>query len=47
MVDINAIPSFRKDELARGALDLVEQVFSIPEAEEKYQEWLAKQDGKE
>ena len=33
------VPAFRKEELAKAALLLVEQVFSLPEAEEKYQEW--------
>ena len=39
-IDTKAIPSFRREELARGALDLMEQVFSMPGAEERYQEWL-------
>lgn len=36
-IDVSAIPEFRKEELARGALDLMEQVFSMPRAEERCQ----------
>lgn len=46
-VDTSKVPNFRKEELARGALLLVEQVFSLPGAEEKYQAWLAKRKGGE
>ena len=45
-IDIAAIPSFRREELARGALDLMEQVFSMPGAEERYQEWLKARNAK-
>ena len=41
------VPAFRKEELAKAALLLVEQVFSEPGAEERYQEWLAKRRGGE
>ncbi len=46
-IDTSQVPNFRKEELARGALLLVEQVFSLPGAEEKYQAWLAKRKGGE
>lgn len=39
-IDIAAIPDFRRIELAKGALALVEQAFSMPGAEESYQAWL-------
>lgn len=39
-IDILQIPDFRREELARGALELIEQVFSVPGAEEEYQAWL-------
>ena len=39
-IDTASIPDFRREELGRGALDLVEQVFSMPGAEERYQAWL-------
>ncbi len=38
-IDIAAIPDFRREELAKGALELTEQVFSMPGAEERYQAW--------
>ncbi len=41
-IDLAAIPDFRRLELAKGALALTEQVFSMPEAEERYQAWLEK-----
>ena len=41
-IDTSQIPAFRKDELARGALLLVDHVFSLPGAEEKFQAWRAK-----
>ncbi len=40
-IDIASIPDFRRIELAKGALALTEQVFSMPGAEERYQRWLA------
>ena len=40
-IDTSQIPKFRKEELGKAALLLVEQVFSLPGAEEKYQAWLA------
>ncbi len=39
-IDLTAIPDFRREELAKGALELMEQVFSMPGAEERYQAWL-------
>jgi len=46
-IDTSQIPKFRKEELGKAALLLVEQVFSLPGAEEKYQAWLAKRRGGE
>lgn len=46
-IDLAAIPDFRRLELAKGALALTEQVFSMPGAEERYQEWLKKRRAKE
>ena len=34
------IPAFRREELARCILDLMEQAFSVPGEEERYQQWL-------
>lgn len=39
-IEIDKIPEFRRISLAKGALNLVEQVFSMPGAEERYQAWL-------
>ena len=39
-IDLAAIPDLRRIELAKGALALTEQVFSMPGAEERYQAWL-------
>lgn len=39
-IDVVSIPDFRREELAKGALALTEQVFSMPGAEEHYQAWL-------
>jgi len=39
-IHIDQIPEFRRIELAKGALALTEQVFSMPGAEERYQAWL-------
>ena len=38
--DVSRIPRFRREDLARGALELTRRVFSQPGAEERYQEWL-------
>ena len=39
-IDLESIPDFRRIDLAKGALVLTEQVFSMPGAEERYQPWL-------
>ena len=39
-MDLDAMPKFRKDELCKATLSLVDAVFSIPGEEERYQEWL-------
>lgn len=44
-IDISQIPDFRREELAKGALALTEQVFSMPGAEERYQAWLKERRG--
>lgn len=36
------IPDYKRDELARGAIELMRQVFSVPGEEESYRAWLAK-----
>ncbi len=46
-IDVRQIPAFRREELGKAALLLVEQVFSMPGAEEQFQEWLAKRRGGE
>lgn len=46
-IDIAAIPDFRRVELAKGALALTEQVFSVPGAEERYQAWLKERRAKQ
>lgn len=46
-IDIAAIPDFRREELAKGALALTEQVFSVPGAEERYQAWLKERKAKQ
>ena len=46
-IDVASIPDFRRVELAKGALALTEQVFSMPGAEERYQERLKKRRAKE
>ena len=40
VIETSAIPDYHREQLARGALDLMEQVFSLPGAEERYQAWL-------
>ena len=46
-IDIASIPDFRREELAKGALALTEQVFSMPGAEERYQAWLKERRAKQ
>lgn len=46
-IDIAAVPDFRRVELAKGALALTEQVFSVPGAEERYQAWLKERKAKQ
>lgn len=46
-IDIASIPDFRRIELAKGALALTEQVFSMPGAEERYQAWLKERRAKQ
>ena len=46
-IDLAAIPDFRREELAKGALALTEQVFSMPGAEERYQAWLKERKAKQ
>lgn len=41
VVDTQIIPELRSISLAEGALDLVEQAFLMPGAEERYQLWLS------
>ncbi len=45
-IDTVQIPAFRRDELAKGALDLMEAAFSMPGAEERYHAWLKKRKDK-
>ena len=46
-IDISQIPEFRRIDLAKGALALTEQVFSMPGAEERYQAWLKERKAKQ
>ena len=46
-IDIASIPDFRREDLAKGALALTEQVFSMPGAEERYQAWLKERRAKQ
>ncbi len=46
-IDVASIPDFRRIELAKGALALTEQVFSMPGAEERYQAWLKERRAKQ
>lgn len=39
-IDTAAIPDFRREELAKWAIELTERAFSVPGAEERYQDWL-------
>ncbi len=40
-INTNEIPDFRRVKLAEGALDLVALAFAAPDAESRYQAWLA------
>ena len=46
-INLAAIPDFRREELGKGALELMEQVFSVPGAEERYQAWLRERKAKQ
>ena len=46
-IDLASIPDFRRMELAKCALALTEQVFSMPGAEERYQAWLKERRAKQ
>ncbi len=46
-IDVASIPDFRREDLAKGALALTEQVFSMPGAEERYQAWLKERRAKQ
>lgn len=46
-IDVASIPDFRREELAKGALALTEQVLSMPGAEERYQAWLKERRAKQ
>ena len=46
-IDLESIPDFRRIDLAKGALALTEQVFSMPGAEERYQAWLKERKAKQ
>ena len=46
-IDVMSIPDFRREELAKGARALTEQVFSMPGAEERYQAWLKERKAKQ
>lgn len=41
VVRTDEVPEFRRIELAKAAIALTKEVFSIPGEEERYQEWLA------
>lgn len=45
-IDTSAVPIYKALALAEGALALTEQVFSLPGAEERYQEWLRERKNK-
>lgn len=45
-IDLDSIPDFRREELAKGAIALTKQVFSTPGAEERYQQWLRERNRK-
>ncbi len=44
-INIQEIPDFRRVKLAEGALDLVALAFAAPDAESRYQAWLAERRG--
>ena len=46
-IDLASSPDFRREALAKGALELMEQVFSVPGAEERYQAWLKERRAKQ
>lgn len=46
-INLSAIPDFRREALAKGALELMEQAFSVPGAEERYQAWLRERKAKQ
>jgi len=39
-IDLDSIPDFRREELAKWAIDLTRKMFSEPGAEERYRLWL-------
>lgn len=39
-IDIEMTPDFQRIEFAKGMLELVKQIFSMPGAEEECQAWL-------
>lgn len=45
-IDTSAIPAYKALALAEAAIALTEQVFSMPGAEERYQEWLRERKNK-
>lgn len=45
-INLASIPDFRRVELAKGALVLTKQVFSVSGAEERYQAWLKERKAK-
>ncbi len=42
-INVEEIPKFRVRELVQCILDMMEEAFSDPAVEEKYQKWLADQ----
>ena len=46
-IDISQIPDCYRESLARGAIELTKQVFSMPGAEERYQAWLKERRAKQ
>lgn len=44
--ELEAVPNFRIENLADGALQLTKQLFSIPGTDEEYKQWLAKRSSK-
>ena len=39
-IDVHQIPMYARDELSKFALSLVDECFSQPGAEKRYQKWL-------